>query len=253
MDALRVVTLNLWNNDHLRFERGALVVEEMVRLRPHLIALQEVGVAQDMATWIADKIQDATPDGAYRTFTWNKKGDQRAFEELAILTRLPLAGPSEAVDLEGGLRVAHRITIQWQAAKVAFCNLHLHYPMDASALRAVQARIASEWMERLDDCIPLMVGDFNDVPSSEAMTYLLDHWASAYAAHHGREPQRTWPTPIYAGTEGPQLAAVIDYVLFKPALLNVTSARLCCNKAGEAASSLYPSDHYGLVVDFALR
>jgi endonuclease/exonuclease/phosphatase family metal-dependent hydrolase len=253
MNALRIVTLNLWNNDHFRFERAALVVEEMARLQPHLIALQEVGVVEIMATWIADRIQDATSGGAYRTFTWNKKGDQRTFEELAILTRLPLAGPSEAVDLEGGLRVAHRITVQWQAAKVAFCSLHLHYPMDAGAVRAVQACIASEWMERLDDCIPLMVGDFNDVPSSEAMTYLLDHWASAYAAHHGREPQRTWPTPVSAGTERPQLAAVVDYVLFKPALLDVTSTLLYCNKAGEAVPSLYPSDHYGLVVDFALR
>ena len=252
MNALRIVTLNLWNNDYLRFERAALVVEEMARLQPHLIALQEVGVAQDMASWIADRIQHATPGGAYRTFTWNKKGDQRTFEELAILTCLPLAGPSEAVDLEGGYRVAHRSTVQWHDSRIAFCNLHLHYPVDAGALRAKQARIASDWMERLDDCIPLMVGDFNDVPSSEAMTYLLGGWASAYSACHGEEPERTWPTPLSGGAEKPQFAGVIDYVLFKPALLDVASARLCCI-VGDAAQGLYPSDHYGLVVDFVLR
>jgi endonuclease/exonuclease/phosphatase family metal-dependent hydrolase len=252
MDQLRVVTLNLWNNDHLRYERAALVVEEMLRLRPHLIAFQEVGVAQDMASWIAERIQRATPGGAYRTFTWNKKGVQRTFEELAILACLPLAGPSEAVDLEGGYRVAQRITVRWQDTRIAFCNLHLHYPIDAGALRAKQARIASDWMEQVGDCIPLMVGDFNDVPSSEAMTYLLGAWASAYAAYHGKEPERTWPTPVDGGPEEPQLAATVDYVLFKPALLDVASARLCCH-AGDATQRLYPSDHYGLVVDLVLR
>ena len=253
MKALRVVSLNLWNNDHLRFERAALVVDEMARLRPHLIAFQEVGVAQNMATWIVDRIQDATPGNAYHAFTWNKKGVQRTFEELAILSCLPLAGPSEAVDLQGGYRVAHRITVQWQDARIAFCNLHLHYPVDAGALRAAQARIASDWMDQLGDCIPLMVGDFNDVPTSETMAYLLDRWASAYSVHHGKEPERTWPTPILREAEEPQQAAVIDYALFKPSSLAVASARLCCTEAGDAAQRLYPSDHYGLVVDFLLR
>jgi endonuclease/exonuclease/phosphatase family metal-dependent hydrolase len=253
MNALRVVTLNLWNHDHLRFERAALVVEEVARLRPHLIAFQEVGVAQGMAAWMVDQIQGAAPAGTYRAFVWSKTGAQRTFEELAILSCLPLAGPSEAVDLEGGCRIAQRITVQWQGARIAFCNLHLHYPADVGALRAAQARIASEWMEWLEDCIPVMAGDFNDVPSSKAMTYLLRRWASAYSAHYGDEPERTWPTPMGNHVQESQHAAVIDYVLFKPASLSVESARLCFAEAGGSSQQVYPSDHYGLAVDFVLR
>ena len=253
MNTLRVVTLNLWNHDHLRFERAELVAEEMARLGPHLIAFQEVGVAQNMAAWMVDRIQGAAPSGAYRAYIWNKTGPQRTFEELAILSCLPLAGPSEAVDLEGGCRVAQRITVQWQGARIAFCNLHLHYPPDAGALRAAQARMASDWMEGHRDAIPVMAGDFNDVPSSEAMIYLLGHWASAYSTHHGHEPERTWPTPIWGQAQAPQHAAVIDYVLFQPASLAVASARLCCTEAGGSRQQVYPSDHYGIAVDFVLR
>jgi endonuclease/exonuclease/phosphatase family metal-dependent hydrolase len=253
MSALGIVSLNLWNNDYLRFERAELVAEEMARLRPHLIAFQEVGVAQDMAAWMVDRIRGVTPGGTYRAFIWNKTGAQRTFEGLAILSCLPLAGPSEAVDLEDGCRIAHRSTVQWEGSRIAFCNLHLHHPADAGALRAAQARIAPDWMDRLGDCIPVMAGDFNDVPSSEAMIYLLSCWASAYSAHHGQEPERTWPAPILGQAEGFRAAAVKDYVLFKASSLVVASAHLCCTEPGVAAQKLYPSDHYGLVVDFVLR
>lgn len=48
MSPLRVVTLNLWNNDLFRFERAHLVTQQIAYLQPHLVALQEISVVHDM-------------------------------------------------------------------------------------------------------------------------------------------------------------------------------------------------------------
>ncbi|GAK55553.1 endonuclease/exonuclease/phosphatase [Candidatus Vecturithrix granuli] len=251
---LRVVTLNLWNNDFFRFERAHLVTKEIASLQPHLVALQEVSIVHDMAAWIVNRLNEESYGGEYSASPWNKIGPQGASEGLAILSCLPVIGMREAIDLKGGGRIAQRIIVEFQGQKIALCNLHLHHPREADELRVSQSHLASEWMLSLNDCAQIMAGDFNSTPESKTMVSLYERWASAYASHSGKEPEYTSPTPLAECGEEPfSHRSAIDYILFTPSSLRVTHAELCFTKPGGHGGDLYPSDHYGLVADFEIK
>ena len=252
MKSLRVLTLNMWNDDYLRFERAHLVVEEIARLRPHLVALQELSIPHDMATWIVNRINEWTYDETYNVFPWNKIGPQGAFEGLAIITRLPVLKPSEAIDLAGGGRIAQRVVVKYEDRRVAFCNLHLHHSRGLESLRVAQVKHMSQWMDEISDCIPLIAGDFNCPPNEQAMNEVRKAWRSAHAAFYGGEPEFTFPTPPYSKNDAWHRPRVVDYILYKPSHTSVLDVRLCFNCPGGVSSTLLPSDHFGLLSDFEL-
>ncbi|NJL55810.1 hypothetical protein HC928_11915 [bacterium] len=60
----------------------------------------------------------------------------------------------------------------------------------------------------------------------------------------------THPTPLNPERE-PGLSLAIDYLLFDPAYLRVVEARRIADRPHPADATLYPSDHYGIMAQFA--
>ncbi len=230
-----VATLNVRNTADRWRDRAPLLVEQLVALDPHVIALQEVRRLPDQARRIA-------PEGwqVRRTF---KTGPKRFWEGVAVSTRLPVDGPAARVRLRGQSRVAQRVTVAVPDGHISGSTLdvyNVHLADGDDAVRCRQATRLLEWMDERPDQPAVLMGDFNSRPGSAPVRILTARLRSAYAEVHGREPARTVVT-----------GGVLDYVFVNDRVA-VLDARLAFDQPSPADPRLFPSDHFGLAVTIAV-
>ena len=96
-------------------------------------------------------------------------------------------------------------------------------------------------------------GDFNADPTEPAYELLLDNgFRSCFATVHGGEPAITFPgvnRGLRARTKDNDPAGVFDFVFVAGEAVEVRRAALFADRPCGGDTTLYPSDHYGVVVD----
>jgi endonuclease/exonuclease/phosphatase family metal-dependent hydrolase len=248
-----VGTINLRHNADRWKERAPLLIEQLLTLDLDAIGMQEVHVPSDQGARIVAQVnarigRGTTPYSLYQT---NKTGLQGWREGIAVMTRLPVV-EREWLDLRGGARVAQRVRLRLPLdATLDFYNTHLHHEHDAAELRREQALRLIDWLAKRSSVPQVLVGDLNAQPSDEPVRLIAEHLWSAYLAVHGREPDRTAPTPLREGWESVG-GHVIDYIFVNDAV-EVHEARVTFDKAPAADPRLYASDHYGLMAKVSPR
>ena len=95
----------------------------------------------------------------------------------------------------------------------------------------------------------MLVGDFNAWPDSRAVRLLKERFTSAYQAVHGKEPEKTWPTPLLRQPSAPDWT--LDYIFISPGV-RVAEANLTFTEPGASDPVLYASDHFGLAASVEL-
>jgi endonuclease/exonuclease/phosphatase family metal-dependent hydrolase len=241
---MRVLTLNLRHNADRWEERFPLVVEALQTHNPDVIAFQEVWLPIQQAQRIIAELHDT-----YHLFIAPKQGSA-SNEGIALATRYPVL-QHESLNLPEGERVAQRLTITVNQQTVCVANTHLHHlPQDDESIRLPQMQLLKEWLATIDG--PLIVtGDMNAFPESTTISAIRQRLASAYEHVHGKEPEKTFPTPLVA-EYFPNAAFTIDYIFFSADSLRVSDARIVAEQPHPVDPTLYPSDHYGLLADFEL-
>jgi endonuclease/exonuclease/phosphatase family metal-dependent hydrolase len=259
MASIKVLTLNILNDLSRWEERKLLLVKGLQELGPDLIGLQEVTWPLDYsnAHWLADQL------GGYTVTICPKTGASRDKEGLAILSRLPVEG-RETLDLRTQNRAAQYIRIGVDGRPVVFVNGHYYWRPGETAERTKQIRFLLTWLQVLPpETAVIVCGDFNGTPDSEAIVLMRQHYASAYAVRHGREPEFTCPTPLSRpkgklrdvalfllnlavnGTLQPW-RGTLDYI-FVNDQVRVLSCDVVLNCPAPHDPTLYPSDHFGLM------
>jgi len=257
--ALRVATLNILVDLHRWHERAPLIVEELRAIQPDLIALQEVALPANNAQWIADQL------GGYSVHLCPKTGAKGRREALAILSRWPV-DEHAMLPLVAQDRVAQRVTVRHDGARVNFANTHLYWnPLD-DAPRFEQVRKILDWLPR--DMGTIICGDFNAEPHHKSILAMTARFASAHRVAHGREPDYTCPTPLAQGRVMNEMArrvlerlsglllkrtndswrGTVDYI-FVDSAMRVERCKVTFNRPSPGSERLYPSDHFGLVAD----
>jgi endonuclease/exonuclease/phosphatase family metal-dependent hydrolase len=242
---VRLATLNLRNTADRWPARRRLLVRQLVALAPDVIAVQELRMVPDQARWITGEV--ARQSGgrlAYRCHRRAKTGAAGLWEGIGVLSRLEVVSTAW-LDLGADRRVAQRVTVR-TAQGVTLDVYNAHLGLGGEVLRSAQARRLLDWINgrRLGPAV--LLGDLNARPGSPTIELLSAHFRSAHAAVHGREPDRTVPTPLRMGAAG--AGSVLDYV-FVNDLVEVTDARLAFD---EVDGTLCASDHYGLVAELSL-
>ena len=96
-------------------------------------------------------------------------------------------------------------------------------------------------------------GDFNAAPTEPAYQLLLEKgFRSCYAGVHGGEPEVTFPgidRGLLSRTKDNDPAGVFDFVFVAGDDVEVRRAALFADQPCGGDTTLYPSDHYGIVVD----
>ena len=270
--ALRVVTFNLlhggpssgWRGDgeHLE-ERLAMVTRELGVLAPDVVGLQEASitrgrgnVAARLATALGLHVTHASATRRVSGLTWIDRlivwGIN--FEEgPAILSRFPIVA-TDVVELPRcrrfyDPRVLLHAVVQTPRGPLDVFATHTGH--DACQVR----RVAQVVSARRGPLPALVMGDFNAAETMDWMAALgREHgFVDAFRAARPTEPGATvWQQP---GAPAPTVTRRVDFIFVVPngaPAPRVRTSRVVLDRPERRpdGSTLWPSDHYGVLAEF---
>ncbi len=246
MATVTVATLNLFNKTGRWGERCPLVVDQMLELRPDVIALQEVDLTIDQGMALARLINvrfREMQEPRYMVYHMARPGRAAHSMAQAVMSRLPVEA-HEGFDYLSYEGVAQRLRVRLDGgAALDFYNTHLYFPPEAREERAAQAQRLLPWIDTWSGADAVVVaGDFNAYPGEPVLDLMKTRFVSACQEANGREPDKTWSTPV--NTYDPSPHGCLDYVFVSGA--KVLEAGLAFDKPHVLDADLFPSDHLGV-------
>ncbi|MEH6422104.1 endonuclease/exonuclease/phosphatase family protein [Pseudomonas sp. CGJS7] len=241
---VNVLTLNLWHDKGDWPKRRALIVEQIERLQPDLIALQEVLQRPGLRNQ-AEDIAEATGYQA-RFVSVDPPQAERRYGN-AILYKPP-ASAQQTKNLEplSDYRTAAHASKIFDAmhAGVDFYATHLHNERDGGDIRRRQIASLLEFIDATQNNGGVIVaGDFNSDADSPELNALRARYRDAFAQFQPKlaaDPKRaTTLNPAYLPAQR------IDHVFYDPKRFDVLDARIVLNQARDG---VWASDHFGLFV-----
>lgn len=258
---IKVVTINILRDLSHWEARSPLLVEGLTKLDADLLALQEIKLPDNNAEWLANQL------GYEHLYMSSKTPPKDDREAIVILSRHPIR-QQETLDLGSQNRVAQFVRVEIHGQPVLFVNGHFYCWPGNSSERFEQITLLLNWLESFSDGMPVVVcGDFNGTPDTSAIQLMRTHYASAYAAIHGSEPEYTFPTPLQ---DMSKIQTFKQYVLniaknrtFKPwrgtldyifvnNKVRVLECELVLNKPAAHNKKLYSSDYFGLAAELEI-
>ena len=243
MSTVTVATLNLFHNMGRWEERLPLLMDQLVALAPDVIGLQEVTLTTDQGMLLCRLANERLGPPHYQVYHLARPGRSAHAQAQAVMSRLPVEA-HEGLDYLLHEGVAQRLRLRLaDGPALDFYNTHLHYPPAATQERLEQAKRLLAWADTWAGASPtVIVGDFNAYPDEPTVALMKQRFVSAHEAVHGREPEKTWPTPV--NTWDPSPPGCLDYVFVAGA--RVLEAGLAFHVPHPEDETLYPSDHLGV-------
>jgi beta-glucosidase len=246
MATVKIATLNIFNRMGRWGDRAPLIIDQLEELRPDVLGLQEIDLVLDQGMWISRQINKRLlGEPHYRVKHATNPDTRASFHAIGTLSRIGF-GEHEILDLMTFERVAQRFVFNCGERPFVFVNTHLHFPPEGQQERVDQLNRLLAWLDRDTRGLPTVIaGDFNAyaVPPEPAVTLMKSRFRSAYETAHGREPEKTWTTPV--NTFDPAPHGTLDYVFVSPEF-RVVDAGLCFDRPSPFDGTLYPSDHIGV-------
>jgi endonuclease/exonuclease/phosphatase family metal-dependent hydrolase len=263
---MRLVTLNLWNEQGPLARRMELCAEQLRALEPDVVALQEVRQSAAVPNQAATLASALAMNHCWaRAVTWNE-GD----EGLAILSKHPIVeeGHRELPHAsEKERRICLHARLDTPKGPLDAYTVHLNYRSTHGQIREDQIVAAEAFMRETPDVrIPkVLMGDFNAVPDSDEIRFLKGlrtvngrrvYFQDAWAHLHSREPGWTWAksNPFTDRMAWLERDRRIDYIFVGHTNLDGTGMLLDCRLVLDVpdGEGVFPSDHYGLYAEIAV-
>jgi len=153
-------------------------------------------------------------------------------------------------------RNAHLIKFKTTSQKeFVFINTHLHHIIEDSHIRKSQIDFLFEWIDYIfPNGIDLIIigGDFNmgveELENHKCFT--SKSYFSVYKKVNGQEPHKTFPTGIICDTMDTDPPLTTDYIFIYDRYnrVKMESAQIFGDKCINNDNTLYPSDHYAIVI-----
>jgi endonuclease/exonuclease/phosphatase family metal-dependent hydrolase len=250
MSEFTVATLNLFNRMGEWERRAPLVIDQLAALAPDTIGFQEVDLNLDQGMWIVRQINQRLDDDArYRIRHAASPGKYASVHGIATMSKIE-AVEHVVLDLMSHERIAQRLVFEVDGNQFAFVNTHLHHPPEDMEVRVQQLEYLLAWLDRDPRGLPTIVlGDFNSYVGEPAVALMKSRFRSAYETIHGREPDKTWSTPVNTYDNSPHGTLDYIYVSEQFAVLN---AGLAFDQPSADDANLYPSDHLGVYARLSL-
>lgn len=244
MAQMTIATLNLFNRMGEWERRAPLVVEQLVELRPDVIGLQEVDLMLDQGMWLSREVNKRLNERPhYHMRHAASPGKMASVHGIGTMARLECLA-HQIVELMTFDRIAQRLVLRAGDARFAFVNTHLHHPPEATAERVQQIEFLLGWLNQNPEKLPTIVaGDFNAYVQEKAVALMKSRFRSAYETVHGREPEKTWTTPVNKWDDSPH--GTLDYIFISQEF-RVLDAGLAFDRPAADDPDLYPSDHLGV-------
>jgi endonuclease/exonuclease/phosphatase family metal-dependent hydrolase len=275
---LRVVTLNIWGNHSPWATRRQLIRQELARLSPDVVALQEVLRPLGPGTSQADELAEGLP---YRVCFGRACAIEKPFPAEfgnAALIKQPLR-EQRLLKLptppDRETRSALYVLLSMKVGLLPVVVTHLSWEPELAETRALQLgairQLLSSEMAALPSRVPphvpilppLLLGDLNAPPESRELAELLVpadgpadgglRFSDTFAqVGQGRGATFSSTNP-YCPLRDPVIDQRIDYILIglmgAQDRLTVSSSRLCFSEGQEG---VFPSDHFGVLTELSL-
>jgi len=257
---LKVMSINLRHNSDYWEERFPLIADEIVRLAPDLIGMQEVEIGINQSRVLKRLISEKSGGALdYELYEHLKTGGSFiSGEGVSIFSRYPIL-KSDFADLEYGRPVLiARVKISGDLG-VDLYNTHLHH-RGGDEVRLPQAEKIAAFIEKRDaGLITFLTGDLNSRPGSETISFIqsLGFIDSFRAVHPDEKSVPGFTSPVILSKDNAIQNPVhrIDYVYFKPGTagrkITVLDSVVCFKNHNE--EGLYPSDHLGVMSTFEIQ
>jgi endonuclease/exonuclease/phosphatase family metal-dependent hydrolase len=259
MEPLRIVTINTGKCDGPYEARIAWLVEEAGRLRPDVLACQEVfreeSGPRDTLAALQRRLGLQAAFAPARLKRRECEGEAvQGWSGMALLSRYPWAY-IDVLDLPAderdGERVAQLALLEIGETSLVIANVHLTHLRDADKLRAAQLRaVLQHPLMQMRKAIRLICGDFNTTAEGALLARMLrsgefGSLADTYVQGHG-EPERSTLPPKEDSSEA---RPCVDFILsLADAEENhpVFTSSAVVLKNRDPKSGALPSDHYGV-------
>jgi endonuclease/exonuclease/phosphatase family metal-dependent hydrolase len=222
----------------------------MVALQPDVIGLQEIDLQIDQGMALCRLVNSRIEGGEarYRVYHMGRPGRAAHSQALAVMARLPVEA-HEGLDFLSFEGVAQRLRLRLaDGTPFDYYNTHLYFPPEAVQERLEQAKRLLAWTETWHGADAVAVGgDFNAYPGEPTLELMKTRFVSAHEAANGREPEKTWPTPV--NTYDPSPPGCLDYLFVQG--VRVLGASLAFDTPHALDKDLYPSDHLGVTARLA--
>lgn len=238
---ISLVTLNLYHDKAEWPKRLPMILAELKRLQPDVIALQEV-LGHETLPNQAQTIADAL--GYQYVFSSTDPSDSARRYGNALLTRHPiLAQGWKKLEPLDDARTALHVRIAIGDREVNVYNTHLHWTDQGGAIRAQQVRGLLDFIAATNDGAPsLLAGDFNAVASAPELKALSARFIDAYGAlHPGANADPKAHSTLNLAYFAPKR---IDHVFLQRDAFVPVEARIILNQPDKAGH--WPSDHFGM-------
>lgn len=255
---MRVATLNIWGYNGPWRDRLALIRAELERVRPDLLALQEVntrdGVCQ--AEEIADGLGYAVAFGPAL-----QREDGSSYGN-ALLSRVPILAQRvhqlPVLDVEP--RALLSAVVQTEHGTLPVFVTHLDWELDRGYARLAQVRHIVATIEHAGAGLPpLLMGDFNAEPDSDEIRYLRGlavvegtsaHFADAWTQAGDGTAGTTFDRRNDYARAAREPSRRLDYIFTRGEPLRAELAFATPTEIDGV--TVWPSDHFGLVADLSL-
>ncbi len=240
----RVATLNL-EQDHKRWNaRRDLIQAEIGRLKPDMMAFNEVCIPRQSARGLRDAVPALT---GYKLVQQTRVNGLSKVEGEALLTRFEIVEAGN-FDYQTKDIVALVARVLVAGAPLDVYVTHLYMSRGDDSLRLFQVQQLLAWIDTRDDIRASVVcGDFNatlDAPSAALM-------ATRYRPTQ-REPTAFTPLADRDGSvshpDRERMDRCIDYI-WVAGPIRIVDSGLCFNQPSLQDPSLWPSDHIGVWAD----
>lgn len=247
--SFRVTTLNL-EQDHKRWPlRRPLIEAEITRLKPDILALNEVSLPVQTARTLRAFAAGAT-GVPYNLVQQTRVNGLSEVEGEALITSFPVVETGNLdFRTQDMVALVARVTVAGQPIDVYVT--HLYRSVGEDSLRLFQVERLLGWIDSRPDALHTIVcGDFNAT---------LDKSSAALMASRFR-PTQTAPTaftPLADDKGGvshpywPRMDRCIDYVWVSERL-RVLASGTCFDRPSPDDAALWPSDHVGVWADIEI-
>ena len=258
---VKVMTVNLRHDSDQWERRFELIADEIVRLDPDLIGLQEIEIADDQADRLNALIA-RRGHGPYQLYTKRKSGIGGFFsgEGIGVMSRWPIVEKHHEDTGERRVSIVARVKHP-SGSLIDIADTHLDHRggPEGDATRDDQARQTVELIDRHDDCWPtVLTGDMNATEGAPALRrFGAAVFVDSYRQVHGDETPTTGNTSTVVLAEGAFVQNPrkrIDFVLGRSAGARTVTPieSIVCFKNHDA-QGFYPSDHFGVMTTYEMK
>lgn len=258
---VKVMTLNLRHDSDDWKRRFPLIADEIVRLDPDIIGLQEIEIADDQADYLNDLVS-RRGHAKYEIHQRRKPGVLGFFtgEGVGIMSRWEITEKTHE-DLPE-MRTAVRSRVKHPSGSfIDLANTHLHAggAEEGDGIRAEQAKQIVGLVDRDDDCWPtFVVGDMNASETSDALgRFRNGGFVDSFKKVHGANTPKIGNTSTVVLREGAFTQSPkrrIDFILGRSAGARSVKPieSVVCLKNHDA-KGFYPSDHFGVMTTYEVK